>query len=63
MFFPVESYRQANRTIDNTASYYWLNAADATTASALCVGTTATVVAADKAIGGFVRLVKNVATL
>ena len=63
VFFPVESYRQANRTIDNTASYYWLNAADATTASALCVGTTATVVTADKAIGGFVRLVKNVAAL
>ena len=70
IFFVADNYRMATGRIANripttgTMSYYWLNtAADANTASALIVDQTndATVVDnANKKIGGFVRLVKDV---
>lgn len=63
IFFVADNYRTATPSMANTGSYFWLNTAAENTASALVVDKTAgasIVPNADKKIGGFVRLVKDV---
>ena len=65
IFFVADKYRTATRSIASTMSYFWLNNATESTASALVIDPANTdgyyiEPAADKLIGGYVRLVKDV---